>query len=122
MECGAGAAEPGVGAGTPGAVVGEVDVPTTPIPVAGTEGRRVADARAHTEGLSAGDGGSVCSSGREHDPPPKDWLKYWAWRGERTRSVLVHHVEVGEEPYFYDRIAEVRIRTVPPGEPYEILL
>ena len=121
VESGAGAAEPGVGAGTPGAVIGEVDVPTTSIPVAGTEGRRAADAGAYSEGLSAGDEDGVCSSSPEHVHTPKDWLKDWRWRGEGVRYLLVHHVEVGEEPYFYDRIAEVRIRTVPLGEPYEDL-
>ena len=55
MESGAGAAEPGVCAETPGAVVGEVAVPTTPTPVAGAEGRRAEDAGAHTEGPGAGD-------------------------------------------------------------------
>ena len=55
QQHGAGAAEPGVCAGTPGAVVGEVAVPTTPTPVAGAESRRTEDAGAHTEGPGAGD-------------------------------------------------------------------
>ena len=120
-ESGAGAAEPGVCAGTPGAVVGEVDVPTTPIPVAGAEGHRTEDAGAHTEGLGAGDEDGVCSSSPEHVHTLKEWLKDWRWRGEGARYLLVHHVGVGEEPYFYDRIAGVRIHTVPTGEPYEHL-
>ena len=121
----AGAAEHGVGVGTPGAGVGEVDVPTTPIPVAGAEGRRAEDAGAHIEGSGAGDVDGVCSSSPEHVHTLPDWLEHYRWREEGAREgaryMRVHYVKVGEESYFYDRISGVRAHALLTGEPYEDL-